>query len=140
MARDRGIQSLADRWLGLECFDIVGGRRHPFIRTSLSAPSRPTASASLHAASLAPAATSTQWPRSTGPQRSGITWRAKPSSSRGDWMDDASIHDQPLCRNGFVEVPGDPGHLMVAGMPQYRVIPYHEVELQVFSCFPFFLI
>jgi len=28
---------------------------------------------------------------------------------KGDWMDDVIIHDQPLCRNGFVEVPDKPG-------------------------------
>jgi len=28
---------------------------------------------------------------------------------RGDWMDDVIVHDQPLCKNGYVELSDKPG-------------------------------
>jgi L-alanine-DL-glutamate epimerase-like enolase superfamily enzyme len=28
---------------------------------------------------------------------------------KGDWMDDVIVHNEPLCQNGFVEVPNEPG-------------------------------
>ena len=49
-------------------------------------------------------------------------------------------HDPSDPESWLIPVDGKPGHFMIDGMPQYRVMPYHEVELQIFSCFPVFLI
>lgn len=35
-------------------------------------------------------------------------------------------------------VPGKPGHFAIAGRPGYEYMPYHEIQDQVFTCYPLF--
>ncbi len=45
-------------------------------------------------------------------------------------------HDPARVAEWLAPVAGKPGHFTIAGKPGYEYLPYHEIEDQVFTCYP----
>ncbi len=47
-------------------------------------------------------------------------------------------HDPNNPKEWMIPDPKAPGHYSILGMPNHHVVPYHEIEQEVFTCFPVF--
>jgi hypothetical protein len=45
-------------------------------------------------------------------------------------------HNPQEWENWLEPVAGKPGHFTIAGKPGYEYMPYHEIQEQVFTCYP----